>query len=274
MAKYEVRVRYAFEGTYKVVAEDRDEAERIVTEDCGLVLGGNIHTTRDDDEVTDWRFGSHPDMQILSFRGRVGKGKVRYTSMCFSDRIEELRKDIIEAIRQLLDAHGLKKITFTDNEKDPVWIIWFDDNAEPYECYVTGIEVTDKHITVLATIKDSMEEVFCQSPFELGASNIDWLNQMYEAVRLQLEIQKETLETKDNMATKINMDRYVWEGWTVGAFIRELAPQVEMIMSGQSWREPFRNKQELADWCRDNQPYYKKRIPEVNSYFARMYNLK
>ena len=24
------------------------------------------------------------------------------------------------------------------------------------------------------------------------------------------------------MATKINMDRHVWEGWTVGAFIREL----------------------------------------------------
>ena len=116
MAKYDVRVRYTFEGTYKVVAEDRDEAERIVTEDCGLVLGGNIHTTRDDDEVTDWRFGSHPDMQILSFRERVGKGKVRYTSMCFSDRIEELRKDIIEAIRELLDTHGLKKITFTDNE--------------------------------------------------------------------------------------------------------------------------------------------------------------
>ena len=31
---------------------------------------------------------------------------------------------------------------------------------------------------------------------------------------------------------------------------------------------------ELADWCRDNQPYYKKRIPEVNSHFAKMYNLK
>lgn len=43
MTKYDVRVRYSFEGTYKVVAEDRDEAERMVTEDCGLVLGGNIH---------------------------------------------------------------------------------------------------------------------------------------------------------------------------------------------------------------------------------------
>lgn len=187
MAKYDVRVRYAFEGTYKVVAEDRDEAESMVTEDCGLVLGGNIHTTRDDDEVTDWKFGSHPDMQILSVRERDKKGNVKYTAMCFNDRIEELRKDIIEAIRQLLYAHGMNEIMFTDNEEDPVWIIWFDDNADPYECYVTGIEVTDKHITVLATIKDSMEEVFSQSPFELGASNIDWLNQMYEAVRRQLE---------------------------------------------------------------------------------------
>lgn len=187
MAKYDVRVRYAFEGTYKVVAEDRDEAESMVTEDCGLVLGGNIHTTRDDDEVTDWKFGSHPDMQILSVRERDKKGNVKYTAMYFNDRIEELRKDIIEAIRQLLYAHGMNEIMFTDNEEDPVWIIWFDDNADPYECYVTGIEVTDKHITVLATIKDSMEEVFSQSPFELGASNIDWLNQMYEAVRRQLE---------------------------------------------------------------------------------------
>ena len=77
---------------------------------------------------------------------------------------------------------------------------------------------------------------------------------------------------KNIMATKTNMDRHIREGWTVGAFIRELAPQVEMIMSGQSWRKPFRNKQELADWCRDNQPYYKKRIPEVNSHFARTEN--
>ena len=54
MEKYDVKVRYIFEGTYTVVAEDREEAESMVAEDCGLVLGGNIHTTRDDDEVTDW----------------------------------------------------------------------------------------------------------------------------------------------------------------------------------------------------------------------------
>ena len=187
MAKYDVRVRYTFEGTYKVVAENRDEAERMVTEDCGLVLGGNIHTTRDDDEVTDWNFGSHPDMQILSLKERDNKGKVKYTAMYFSDRIEELRKDIIEAIRRLLYAHGLKELSFTNDDEDPVWVIWFDKNGDPYECRVTGLEVTDSRLTVFAWEKESGCEVACHTPYELGASNIDWLNQMYEAALLQLE---------------------------------------------------------------------------------------
>lgn len=73
MAKYDVKVKYAFEGTYTVVAEDRDQAERMVTEDCGLVLGGNIHTTCGDDEVTDWNFDCHPDVQVLSFKERSKK---------------------------------------------------------------------------------------------------------------------------------------------------------------------------------------------------------
>lgn len=59
--------------------------------------------------------------------------------------------------------------------------------AKPYECWVNGIEATDNKLTVLATIKDSLEEVTCESPFELGASNIDWLNEMYEAAKLELE---------------------------------------------------------------------------------------
>lgn len=75
------------------------------------------------------------------------------------------------------------------------------------------------------------------------------------------------------MATK-DMNRHIWEGWTVGMFISELAPIVEMIMAGQSWQKPFTTKAELAEWCRNNQPYYKKRIPAVNNHFAKMYNLK
>ncbi len=73
---------------------------------------------------------------------------------------------------------------------------------------------------------------------------------------------------------KTDYERIVCEGWTAKDFIAELSMPVETIMQSESWREPFRTKSELAEWCRENQPYYKKAIPEVTEYFARMYNLK
>lgn len=73
---------------------------------------------------------------------------------------------------------------------------------------------------------------------------------------------------------KINYDKHVWEGWTVADFINSLNPQIETIMNGGSWHKPFTSKKELADWCRDNQPYYKKSIPDVVKHFANAYGLK
>ena len=69
-------------------------------------------------------------------------------------------------------------------------------------------------------------------------------------------------------------NRMVWEGWTVQDFIDELEPQIDLIMRGESWRAPFETKAELAKYTKENQPYYKKTIPGVNSYFAKKYGLK
>lgn len=95
-----------------MVAEDHDEAKQMVSEDCGLVLGGNIHTTLDDEEVLGWHFGTHPDMQILSVVQRNG---IVSEAIDFSGRIEELRMEIIDAIRQLLYSHCMKEIRFWKN---------------------------------------------------------------------------------------------------------------------------------------------------------------
>ena len=191
MKKIEVKVRYLFEGTYTVTADNRNEARTMVTRDCGLVLGGNIHTTLDDDEV-DWEFDVHPDMQILSYTEKENKSK--RLKMDFSDRIETLRKDIIDAIRQLLYSHGLTEITFPEEQYDPVWVIWFNWDGDPYECKVMGIKVTDNSMTVIAHDKIGNNEVTCSTPFELGAKNIDWLYEIYDAVWQQLE------ENTDNNA--------------------------------------------------------------------------
>lgn len=65
------------------------------------------------------------------------------------------------------------------------------------------------------------------------------------------------------------MNKHIWEGWTVQSFIDELEPTFDIIMSGNSWKKPFQSKDELKNWCMDNQPYYKKHIPEVFAYFRK-----
>jgi hypothetical protein len=72
---------------------------------------------------------------------------------------------------------------------------------------------------------------------------------------------------------KINLEKHIWEGWTVGAFINELEPVMDMIMNKRSWQKPFTSKEEVKKWCMDNQPYYKKYIPDVVNYFVKKYNI-
>jgi len=62
-------------------------------------------------------------------------------------------------------------------------------------------------------------------------------------------------------------NKHVWEGWTVQDFINELEPTFNTIMGNNSWHKPFKDNKELKQWCMDNQPYYKKHIPEVFNYF-------
>lgn len=73
------------------------------------------------------------------------------------------------------------------------------------------------------------------------------------------------------MSTKL--DKVIWEGWTVQDFIDELEPSLDCIMSGGSCIKPFKTKSELRKWCTDNQPYYKKQIPEVGEYFVQKYSI-
>lgn len=72
---------------------------------------------------------------------------------------------------------------------------------------------------------------------------------------------------------KVDFNKHIWEGWTVGDFIEELHLPIGIIMLGKAIRPPFTDKDDLAQWCKSHQPYYKKPIPEVNEYFARMYGL-
>ena len=58
----------------------------------------------------------------------------------------------------------------------------------------------------------------------------------------------------------MNLQKHIWEGWTVQDFIEDL----EVIWKFQP---KFETRKEVKEWCMDNQPYYKKYIKEVVDYF-------
>lgn len=60
-----------------------------------------------------------------------------------------------------------------------------------------------------------------------------------------------------------NPNRHVWEGWTVQDFIKDLHMQFD------AFKYSFKSKDAVKSWCKDNQPYYKKHIPEVADYFCK-----
>ena len=81
MKDFKVKVRYVFVGWYDVSAENEQQARRIAKEDCGFVIGGDIHTSNSM-HVKDWEFDVHPEKWIGSTRqvkqpkGRAGgRGK-------------------------------------------------------------------------------------------------------------------------------------------------------------------------------------------------------
>ena len=66
----------------------------------------------------------------------------------------------------------------------------------------------------------------------------------------------------------MNLKKHIWEGWLVEDFINELEFLIERSI------DSINTKKELKEFCKYNQPYYKKHIPDVVNYFADKYKLK
>ena len=63
MKTHIIKTQFVFAGCFKIKAITREEAKKIVKENCGLVMGGKIHTSLNEATV-DWDFPIHPDTRI------------------------------------------------------------------------------------------------------------------------------------------------------------------------------------------------------------------
>ena len=59
---YRVRTQYIFDGVFDVVAKNKEDARQKVLQNCGLVMGGSIHSTLPDEEIN-WAFSTHTEVK-------------------------------------------------------------------------------------------------------------------------------------------------------------------------------------------------------------------
>ena len=51
-----------FDGVFDVVAESKEDARQKVLQNCGLVMGGSVHSILPDEEIN-WAFSTHPEVR-------------------------------------------------------------------------------------------------------------------------------------------------------------------------------------------------------------------
>ena len=162
--------------------------------------------------------------------------------------------------------------------------ISIDDSVEKYKLKVDSSSTANNELYFIEKELRKLQNNFNNQDVVVNYLNSTETNESIYAKKLKTEntIKGVTLNEIKRMkqlagilplnesSAKINEasnNKHVWEGWTVQDFIDELEPTFDSIMKGNSYMKPPKNDKELKDWLMDNQPYYKKHIPDVFKYF-------
>ena len=63
MKTYKVKTQFIFSGHFNIQAKSKQQAKEFVLKHCGLVIGGDIHSSLPSDMV-DWEFKVHPTKKV------------------------------------------------------------------------------------------------------------------------------------------------------------------------------------------------------------------
>lgn len=76
------------------------------------------------------------------------------------------------------------------------------------------------------------------------------------------------------MAAKVNLNKHIWEGWTVGAIHDDMRWDADNIQKGNSCRhKPFKTQKEIAEWFKNEYPNWKKAANDIAKLIGEDYGL-
>lgn len=71
----------------------------------------------------------------------------------------------------------------------------------------------------------------------------------------------------------VNYSKHIWEDWTVRDFINDIEYSVDITINDYKSRGIVITKDIISRITSDQQPYYKRVIPDVVNYFCNKYNV-
>ncbi len=108
------------------------------------------------------------------------------TPETFQGRINTLRKELIQAIRQVLIDNNLTEIEFAEDNEEAVFVVSFDDDCNGYDCPVRKVSLNEDSISL------DVENVYGDFSttlfrYDLGCQNLDWLSAILDKIHETLQ---------------------------------------------------------------------------------------
>lgn len=97
----------------------------------------------------------------------------------YQQKVNGLRKEIVNSIINLLKEHGLKELELDDDLDDLCYVVWFDNNGNAYDSPVRKVSLDENGICLDVEDEDTGFAATLFS-YDLGCQNLDWLCRLYE----------------------------------------------------------------------------------------------
>lgn len=104
----------------------------------------------------------------------------------YQQKVNELRKEIVNNITNLLKKHKLKELKLSDDLEDLCYVVWFDNDGNTYDSPVRKVSFNKEGICLDVEDETTGFTATLYS-WDLGCQNLDWLCIIYRNMLDMLE---------------------------------------------------------------------------------------
>ncbi len=106
-------------------------------------------------------------------------------------RIEDICNELRDEIKKIMQDNNLTELDFTKREDDKIYVVWFNNDGEPFDTPVVKIECENGSLFIEAALENvdfedfELQEIETVSlnKYDLAQRNVSWLAEILDAVK-------------------------------------------------------------------------------------------